>query len=938
MAESTGSAGDQAPAVYPESWEADVVLRDGSTTHVRPIRPEDADALQAFHVGQSEASIVFRFFAPLERLPDRDLARFTRVDHRDRVALVAVTGDDAIIGVARYDKVGPDEAEVAFNIADAHHGRGLGSVLLEHLAAAARERGIRRFTADVMPQNGRMIAVFREAGYSLQQHLEDGVVTVGFDIDPTDRSLAVMMAREHAAEARSVQALLHARSVLVLSSPHAAPGSLDDRRAERVLADLAAGGARGDEPEHRTGAVTAAGGDDRPVEVHVVGRPAPAVASEPDPGAPGTAPVVRHWDRIDDVPGPVDLAVLALPAAEAVVAVRALGRLGVKGVVVLSGGYAEQGPTGLALQRALLRAAHAAGLRVVGPRSYGLLAHAAGGLLNASLTEDPPPAGRIGLFCQSASTAVSILGSVRRRHLGLAHLVSAGNRADVSGNDLMQFWQDDDSTDVVALYLESIGNPRKFSRVARRLASAKPVVVVTAGRSGHVVPPGHAVRPTQASRQTLQEVMRRSGVVLVDNVHQMLEVSQLFALQPLPPGRRAAVVASSSAAASLVTEALAAAGFTVARAPAILHEDADDAKVERTFAQVYSDPDVEVVVTMHVPTVGPRDDRVAQALARHAAGSGRTSVACLLGLHGATPALTAPDADGALRTVPAYTTPEDAVLALGQAARYAAWRSADRGRLVAPEGIHARTARRRIAGWLDEAGSRASLDLTHEQVAELLSLAGVHVFPTVGVHDADEAVAAADRLGWPVALKSTVPALRHRSDLGGVRLDVHDETELRADVAQVLALAAGREPEPGRAPLEVQAMAPHGVACVIRSAEDPLFGPVLGFGLGGDTTDLLGDVAWAVPPLTDVDVSDMVRAPRSAPRLFGYRGVPPLDVAALEEVLARVAVLADQLPELLHLELNPVVVAERGAYVLGAQARVGVAGTRADGPRRALPA
>ncbi|NHT17658.1 GNAT family N-acetyltransferase [Cellulomonas sp. IC4_254] len=937
MAESTGGAPDEA-ADYPESWEADVVLRDGSTTHVRPIRPEDADALQAFHVGQSEASIVFRFFAPLERLGDRDLARFTRVDHRDRVALVAVTADDAIIGVARYDKVGPDEAEVAFNIADAHHGRGLGSVLLEHLAAAARERGIRRFTADVLPQNGRMIAVFREAGYSLQQRLEDGVVTVGFDIDPTDRSLAVMMAREHAAEARSVQALLTARSVLVLSSPSAEPGSLDARRAERVLADLVGGVPAADDPAHRTGAVTAAGGDERAVEVHVVGRPAPAAPGDAAPAGGAPAPAVHHWDRLDDVPGPVDLAVLALPAAEAVVAVRALGRLGVKGVVVLSGGYAEQGPTGLALQRALLRAAHAAGLRVVGPRSYGVLAHAAGGLLNASLTEDPPPPGRIGLFCQSASTAVSILGSVRRRHLGLAHLVSAGNRADVSGNDLMQFWQDDDATDVVALYLESIGNPRKFSRVARRLAAAKPVVVVTAGRSGHVVPPGHAVRPTQASRQTLQEVMRRSGVVLVDNVHQMLEVSQLFALQPLPPGRRAAVVASSSAAASLVSEALAAAGFTVSRAPAILHEDADDAKVERTFAAVYADPDVEVVVTMHVPTVGPRDDRVAQALARHAAGSGRTSVACLLGLHGATPALTAPDADGVLRTVPAYTTPEDAVLALDQAARYAAWRAADRGRLVAPEGIHARTARRRIAGWLDEAGTRASLDLTHEQVAELLGLAGVHVFPTVGVHDADEAVAAADRLGWPVALKSTVPALRHRSDLGGVRLDVHDEAELRADVDQVLSLAAGREPEPGRAPLEVQAMAPHGVACVIRSAEDPLFGPVLGFGLGGDTTDLLGDVAWAVPPLTDVDVSGMVRAPRSSPRLFGYRGVPPLDVAALEDVLARVAVLADQLPELLHLELNPVVVAERGAYVLGATARVGVAATRADGPRRALPA
>jgi acyl-CoA synthetase (NDP forming)/RimJ/RimL family protein N-acetyltransferase len=929
MAEGTGGTHAQ-DAGYPADWEADVVLRDGTTTHVRPIRPDDADALQAFHVAQSEASTYLRFFAPLERLPDRDLARFTTVDHRDRVALVAVTADEAIIGVARYDKVGPEEAEVAFNIADAHHGRGLGSVLLEHLAAAARERGVRRFTAEVLPQNGRMIAVFREAGYSLQQRLDDGVVTVAFDIDPTDRSLGVTMARERSAEARSVQGLLTARSVVVLSSPTAAPGSLDDRRAERVLADLVAGARPADDPAHRTGAVTAAGGDERPVEVHVVGRPAPA------PGDPA-AGRARYWDALEDVPGPVDLAVLALPAPEAVVAVRRLGRLGVRGVVVLSGGYAEQGPTGLALQRALLRSAHAAGLRVVGPRSYGLIAHAAGGLLNASLAEEPPPPGRIGLFCQSASTAVSILGSVNRRHLGLAHLVSAGNRADVSGNDLMQFWQDDDSTDVVALYLESIGNPRKFSRVARRLARVKPVVVVTAGRSGHVVPPGHAVRPTHTSRRTLQEVMRRSGVLLVDNTHQMLEVAQLFALQPLPPGRRVAVVASSSAMAALVAEAAASAGFTVDRQAAILHEDADDAKVERTFAAVYADPDVDVVVTVHVPTVGTRDDRVAQALARHAAGSGRTSVACLLGLHGATPHLTAPDADGTPRTVPAYTTPEDAVLALDQAARYAAWRAADRGRLVAPPGIDARAARRRIAGWLDEAGTPDTLELGPARTAELLALAGVDVLPTVGVADADEAVAAARRLGWPVALKSTVPALRHRSDLGGVRLDVHDEAELRADVAQVLALAAGHAPEPGRAPLEVQPMAPHGVACVIRSAEDPLFGPVLGFGLGGDAADLLDDVAWAVPPLTDVDVADMVRAPRSSPRLFGYRGVPPLDVSALEDVLARVSVLADQLPEVLHLELNPVVVAERGAYVLGGTARVGAAGTRADGPRRALP-
>jgi acyl-CoA synthetase (NDP forming)/RimJ/RimL family protein N-acetyltransferase len=868
MAEVTGDVrtGGALPAGYPASWEADVVLRDGTTTHVRPIRPGDADALQAFHVAQSEASTYLRFFAPLERLPDRDLERFTHVDHRDRVALVAVTEDDAIIGVARYDRVAPDEAEVAFNIADAHHGRGLGSVLLEHLAAAARERGVRRFVADVLPQNGRMLAVFREAGYSPRQSLDDGVVQVSFDIDPTDRSLAVMLDREHSAEARSVQSLLSARSVVVLTSPTVEPGSLDDLLVQRVLEHLVAG--PGAVPR-RTGAVVppAPADDAGPVRVEVVGRPGTAGA--------------RSWDRLEDVPGPVDLAVLAMPAAEAVLAVRGLARLGVRGVVVLSGGYAEVGATGLALQRALLRTAHAAGMRVIGPVSYGVIAHTGAGLLNASLGGDPPPPGRFGIFCQSAATAVSILASVRRRGLGLAHLVSAGNRADVSGNDLMQFWQDDEATDVVALYLESIGNPRKFSRVARRLAGAKPVVVVTAGRSGHVVPPGHAVRPTLASRRTLEEVMQRSGVILVENTHQMLEAAQLFALQPLPRGRRAAVVASSPSLAALVAEAAASAGLSVTGQAAIIPEDADDARIATCFAEVYADPEVDVVITVHVPTVGPRDDRVARALAAAAAGSGRTSVACLLGLHGATEVLTAPDADGVLRTVPTYTTPEDAVLALGQATRYAAWRDAERGSLVAPAGIHARQARRLVTSWLTEAevgdapadtpdgSGQPGIELSAERAADLLACAGIDVLPSVPVRDADEAVAAAERLGWPVALKTTVPALRHRADLGGVRLDVHDAAELRADVEQVLALAAGHVPAPGRAPLEVQAMAPHGVACVIRSTEDPLFGPVLGFGLAGDTTDLLGDLAYAVPPLTDVDVTEMVRAPRSAPRLFG---------------------------------------------------------------------
>ncbi|GAA3820498.1 bifunctional acetate--CoA ligase family protein/GNAT family N-acetyltransferase [Cellulomonas soli] len=939
----TGAAGETA---YPDAWEADVVLHDGSTTHVRPIRPSDADALQAFHVGQSERSTYMRFFAPLERLSDRDLHRLVAVDHQDRAALVAVaSGSDGeqIIAVARYDRIGTDDAEVAFNVADAHQGRGLGSVLLEHLAAAARERGVRRFVAEVLPQNGRMIGVFRDAGFEIRQHTDDGVVTVTFDIDPTDRSLEVMADREHRAEARSVRALLTARSVVVLGPGEGAdPASMDARAAARVLESLAQG--------------------DPGVQVHVVGVAMPAGGADAPPAH------VRAWPTLEDVPEPVDLAVVAVGPHEAPAAVRALAPLGVRGVVLLSTGFAETGPAGLERQRSLLRTTHGLGMRLVGPGSFGLVATGPGGPLNVSLATDPPPEGRIGLFCQSAPMAVTMLAAVRERGLGISELVSAGNRADVSGNDLMQFWGDDERTDVVGLHLESIGNPRKFTRVARRLAAVKPVVVV-AGRSGPVVPAGHAVRPTHAPRRTLDEVLRQAGVVRVEDVHQLLDVAQLFAHQPLPAGRRVALLTSSPALTALAAQAASSSGLVVSGTTAVLAEDATPEEVRIVVDALYADPDSDAVAVVRVPTLDGRDHVLAEVVAAAAARTGRPTVACLDGLRGVTEALTAPGPDGRPRTVPAYPTPETALLALGRSARYARWRTDDRGHLVHPDGVDVRAARRVVAERLPAVPTGAlpsddgplgagpadavpldavpldavpldavpldAVPLDQEATAQLLACVGVAVLPAVHVRDADEAVAAAERIGWPVALKTTVPALRHRADLGGVRLDVVDEQELRVDVAEVLALAASHHADPAEAPLEVQAMAPHGSSCVVRSVEDPLFGPVISFGLAGDASDLLGDVTYGVPPLTDVDVAALVRSARAAPRLFGYRGLPALDVDALEDVIARVAVLADALPELRSLELNPVVVSERGAVVLGARAVLAHA-DRTDTPLRRL--
>ncbi|MFC8924011.1 GNAT family N-acetyltransferase [Cellulosimicrobium sp. NPDC057127] len=945
---------DGAAGTYPVEWEADVVLRDGTTTHVRPIRPGDADALQRFHVGQSERSTYLRFFAPLQRLPPRDLERFTQVDHRDRVALVAVrprsAGPDAdgagpgiegshdadqhpdgvdIIGVARFDRTSAHEAEVAFNIADAAQGRGLGSVLLEHLAAAARERGVRRFTADVLPQNGRMLAVFREAGYDVHQQMDDGLVVVSVDLDPTERSRAVMADREHRAEARSMQGLLGATSVVLVGPPDPADGrdaSIEGLLAHRALAALA----RGDGT------------------VHVVGPSVPTTvpAAEPDePGEsrrPGGARVVAHTS-LAAVPGPVELAVVALRPPEAIDAVRRLARLGVRGVVVLSAGYAETGEEGLALRRELLRAAHTAGLRVIGPASYGLVTTGTSAQhprLAATLADDLPAPGVVGLFCQSAPMAVTLLATTARRGLGVSTFLSAGHRADVSGNDLMQYWQDDPATQVVCLYLESIGNPRKFTRIARRLASVKPVVVVTAGRSGHVVPPGHAVRSTRAPRRTLEEMLRQSGVIRAENTHHMIDIAQLLAHQPLPEGRRVGVLASSASLAALVAEAVVSAGLVVSHTD-FLPEDASPERVAEAVGAAYAPDACDVVVAVQVPTVRPRRADVSHAVARAAARTRRTTVASMLGLHGMTDELSAPDphapADGAAATarcrVPAYSTPEDAVAALGAVVRYAAWRETDHGVPVRPSGLDPDRARSIVERALAGAPGR---DLGPADAAELLDCYGIRVWPARRVGTADEAVAAADEIGWPVALKSTAAALRHRADLGGVRLVIADEAELRADVEQMRAALAAVVPSAADAPFEVQAMADAGVACVIRSTEDQLFGPVVSFGLAGDAVDLLDDVAYGVPPLTDVDVAAMVRSVRAAPRLFGYMGAPVVATGALEDVLARVSVLADDLPEVRSLELHPVVVSEHGAAVLSARISLGDA-QRADTLRRALP-
>jgi len=889
MVDEPGSAGG-----YPAAWEADVVLRDGSVAHLRPIRPDDAEGIRTFHSRQSEESIYLRFFAPLRVIGDRDLHRFTNVDHVDRVALVAVVRG-GIVGIGRFDKVDATTAEVAFNISDHFQGRGVGSVLLEHLAVIGHERGVQRFLAEVLPQNRKMLDVFKDAGYALSHRLEDGVVAVSFDIKPTDQSKAVRLSREHRAESVSVRSVLFPSSVAVIGASRR-PDSI----GHHLLRNIVDAGFTG--------------------PVHAVNHEALEVL-----GLPTHA-------RVSDVPGPVDLAVVAVPADSVADVVRDCAEKGVKTLLVASAGFAESGTAqGEALQDELRHLARRGGMRVIGPNSFGVLNTSERARLNASLAPQMPPRGTLGLFAQSGALGIAILALAARRGLGVSVFVSAGNRVDVSGNDLMHHWIDDADTDAVGLYLESMGNPRKFSRIARQLAGTKPVIVVSSGVSAYSVPPGHRIRATNVRPEAFDAMLRQAGVIRVENIHQLFDVAQLVVHQPLPQGDRVAIVGNSDALGSLTAQAAVSWGLEVTHGPVSLRPEADAKEFRSALDAAFTDPGVDSVLTCFIPPLETLDEEVIAAVRDVSSEASKPCLATFLGMHGVSEALAlgSPD-DLRRRIVPAYGMPEDAVRALTAATRYSQWRARDRGQPVDPVGIDRERAAALVAAVLeDEPDGRA---LTRAEVTELLAAYGIRLWAARQVDTADEAVAAADELGYPVILKTMSPVLRHAPGITGVRADLEGPDAVNAAVDSL----RSRLGPIANGEFMVQRMAAPGVICVLSSAEDPLFGPVVSFSVAGPPTELLGDVAHRIPPLTDVDVSDLISSVRAAPLLHGHRGAMPVNRAALCDLVARLSCLADDLPEVDRVQLNPVNAWSGGVDTLDAEVAVHPARTRQDADRRAM--
>ncbi len=873
---------------YPPSWEADVVVADGGTLHLRPVTPADAEALVAFHAGLSVRTRYLRYFSAYPTIPRRDLIRFSHVDHVDRVALAAWLGRE-IVAVGRFDRLqGADpatpgeRAEVAFVVADAHQRRGIGSVLLEHLAEIARELGITRFEALVLAENTTMMRVFLDAGYQPSRHLDGNEVTLEFDIAATALTEKVIGERELRADSSSVRRLLYPRSVAVIGAS-ADPAKI----GHLVVRNLQRSGFTG--------------------PIYPVNPAARSISS------------TLAYPSIADVPGEVDLAVLAVPAAEVGEVVRQCGERGVRGLVVMTAGFGESGAEqaraeGARAQRDLVSEARAHGMRVIGPNCLGLINTDPMVALNASLAPVAPLPGRVGFFCQSGALGIAVLGEAARRGLGVSSFVSAGNRADVSGNDLLQYWEADPATEIALLYLESFGNPRKFARIARRFARHKPIVAVKSGRGSMVAGLQHtSVEVPEASVQALFEA---SGVIRTETLAELFDVALLLVTQPLPEGNRVAVVGHSTALGMLVLDALATAGMGLARLVDVGSE-ASAADFGIALREALAAPDVDAVVTIFVPP--PRrgqENAVAEELRNAVAGQQKPVLSTFLGFDGVPSALAAPGPLAPMRgSIPSYSSPERAVTALAHVMRYARWRRRDAGQAPELAGVNAAAARELVAGLL--AGTPAGRWLEPAEARQLLAGYGIDVVAAEAAGSVEAAVRAAERLGWPVALKAHGAVRLHLSGPGDI-----GEAWLSLGLAE-------------HAEAIVQRMAPRGVDTVLRVHDDRSFGSLISFGVGGLATDLLNDRAYAVVPLAPLDAADLISGPKAFPLLTGYGGGEPADVPALTEVALRLSRLADDLPEVVECALEPMVATAAGVHVLDARVRIAPPITRNDlGARR----
>ena len=889
------SAPPRIPATPPPGG-VEILLRDGSTVHVRSVRPEDRAALEQFFESLSERSRYLRFFSAAANLEAVAQLAAETGEHGG-FGLVATRGDDQVLAHAMYGATGGDHGEVAFAVADELQGTGIATILLAHLAEQAEAAGIHHFTAEVLPDNRRMLEVFRDSGFPTEIRSLPGVIDVQFPTALGPEARARFEDRERISAAAALRSVLKPSSVAVIGASRR-PGNV----GHETLKNLLSAGFTG--PVH---AVNARGGTIASVEAH---------------------------KSVADVSGSVDLAIIATPANTVVDVARQCAAKGVRALVVLSAGFAEVGEEGAARQRELVDVCRAAGMRLVGPNCLGVMNTAADVRLNASFAPAFPPAGSVGFLSQSGALGLAIVDHASALGLGISSFVSNGNKADISANDVLQYWEQDDATGVIVLYLESFGNPRKFGRIARRVAASKPILAVKSGRSaaGAKATSSHTGALVSASDITVDALFRQSGVIRTDTLSELFDVARLLASQPVPRGGRVGIVTNAGGLGILCADACEASGVEVPELPEevqaelasflpataatanpvdmIATASADDYR--RALRVLAESGAVDAIVAIFIPPLVTRPEEVADAL-NDAADEidGRLPVVAVFASH-VLPA----QISGSTAHLPVYAYPEDAARAVAKAAGYGSWLGRDHGTVRTFGDVDPDRAAATIASALTRGGGW----LQQEEIAELLSCYGLAMPPwqmTAGTPEAVEA--AARELPGKVAIKAVASGLLHKTDVGGVETRV--STRGAASAARRIAAAVERAGLRVEGFL-VQSMASAGVEMLVGTVHDPTFGAVLVCGGGGTAAEVIGDVAVRVMPVTDIDAREMLESLRTYPLLTGYRGSAPVDLEAVEDVMLRLGALVDAHPEVVEVDLNPVIASARGAAVVDARMRV----------------
>lgn len=886
------------PAPYQDSAESGrVILRDGSTATIRIATERDINALTDFFRSLSPESHRQRFLSFAQ--PSAEFLEFlcdsSHPEKQLTLVISRLISERHVIVAAGSYVGGPDKsAEVSFAVADHFQGKGIGSHLLERLALLAARAGFTRFWALTRLENKAMMEVFRHSGFQTRERIESGNIEVDFSVLPTEASVGLSEMRDRVVTVASLRPFFNPNGVAVIGASRDV-SSIGYRILQALISNRFEG------------------------PVYPVNPNATVVGS------------TRAYSSVSELPEVVDLAVIAVPSAAVLGVVDECAAAGVKAVVVITAGFSEAGEEGRLLQAQLLERVRGHGMRMVGPNCMGLMNTDPSMRLNASFSPVFPPTGRIAMSSQSGALGIAILALAKERSLGISTFVSVGNKADVSGNDLLQYWEVDDNTRVILLYLESFGNPRRFARIARRVGRVKPIIAVKAGRTlaGRRAAGSHTAA-LAASDVAVDALFRQTGVIRAETLDEMFDVAAMLDNQPLIGGRRIAIITNAGGPGILCTDACEAGGLTVPELsevtksklrsllppaagitnPVDMIASAKADSYRKTIETILPSEEIDALIVIYIPIDRNDSDEIADAI-RDGVQRGRTSggehkpvVACLMSNSGSSVLISGKE------TIPSYRYPESAAKVLSKTAAYSESRSKPPGMVPWFEDIRVDDAKRIVAHALQ---SRGEGWLSAVEVRDILQAFGIRQVPAGLALTADDASRISRAIGFPVALKLASPRVLHKTEVGAVRLNLQDDGEVRRVFDEIK--------QEGMEGIIVQKMIQNGVELMMGVAPDPLFGPLIAFGLGGIHVEILADVRFRITPLTDQDAKEMVQEIRGHRLLEGYRGHAAADVEAIEEILLRVSRMVEEVHEISELDLNPIFGLSPGSGCIVADAR-----------------